>query len=261
MAELLEVTSPDGTALGAEVVGSGPPLLLVHGGTADRSRWAPLLPRLRDTFTLVLLDRRGRGSSAREAADYAIEREGEDVLAVLAALPEPAGVFAHSYGATACLTVLDRLEAPRGVLLYEPPFRTPEHAIAPPGLLERWKADLRAGRREDVLVSFYRDVLAFDADAIERMKPLPVWQARIAAVHTIVREGEALEGFSLRATVTRQRTRFLRGTATTAALHASTTAAAAAVDGAELVDLPGQGHVAIDAAPDVIVEHIREVCG
>ena len=62
-ARMLEVTSADGTRIGCEVDGTGPALLLVHGSTADRHRWAAVRAALAERFTLVLMDRRGRGLS------------------------------------------------------------------------------------------------------------------------------------------------------------------------------------------------------
>jgi pimeloyl-ACP methyl ester carboxylesterase len=253
----LVVTSADGTVLGASVVGSGPPLVLVHGGTADQTRWAPLIPLLRDEFTLVLLDRRGRGASTDEAADYAIEREGEDVLAVLAALESEAMVFGHSYGATVTLSVLDRLPA-AAVLLYEPPFDTGPHQTISDDQLERWIRFVERGEREAMLENFYRETLGFDDVALEALKARPIWQARVAAVHTLVREGEALRVFRPRSLRPAMPVRFLLGDVTADHLDASTREAAAAVEGSELVVLPGQGHVAIDTAPELIAQHVRE---
>lgn len=241
----------------AYVEGSGPPLVLVHGSTADHTRWAPLVPLLREEFTLVMLDRRGRGGSTAEADTYAIEREGEDVLALLASLPAPAMVFGHSYGASATLSVLDPLPA-AAVLLYEPPFATPGHEVFSESQLGRWQAALDEGRREAVLEMFYREALRFDDAAIDALRPLPIWQARLAAVHTVVREARAVRTFAPRPVQPSMPVRFLLGDCTTTHLTASTRAASDLVEGSELAVLPGQGHVAIDAAPQLIADHVRE---
>jgi pimeloyl-ACP methyl ester carboxylesterase len=256
VAEMLEVHSADGTVLGAELVGQGPPVLLVHGGTADRSRWAPLLPHLSD-FQLVLLDRRGRGASTQEAPEYAIEREGEDVLAVLAALDQPAAVLAHSYGATCVLTALDDVAAHCPIVLYEPAFATPGLVVASPELLERMRVALAEDRREEVLVAFYRQVIGFDDAAIDNLRSLPVWQARLAAVHTILREGEAANAFV--PPTSSASIRLLLGDSTAPFLDAAARATADAVTGAELVVLPGQGHVAIDSAPELVAQQLRDM--
>ena len=77
-----KAVSEDGTPIAAWRSGEGPPLVLVHGAAADHSRWAPVLPALEARFTVVAIDRRGRGQSG-DAREYAIEREYEDVAAVV----------------------------------------------------------------------------------------------------------------------------------------------------------------------------------
>jgi pimeloyl-ACP methyl ester carboxylesterase len=254
----LQVTSADGTVIGAEVVGAGPSLVLVHGSTADRTRWLPLVPLLREEFTIVMVDRRGRGLSAEgEPPQYELRDEGADLLAVLAAIPGPALVFGHSYGATVSLSVLSELRA-AAVLLYEPPFATPGHPVFDDAQLDRWQALLDAGDREALLEAFYREALAFDEASIDALRPLPIWQARLAAVHTVVREAREVTRYRPQHMATDVPVRFLLGEATTPHLVASTTAAAESVAGSALAVLPGQGHVAIDAAPELIAQHVRE---
>jgi pimeloyl-ACP methyl ester carboxylesterase len=87
---------------------------------------------------------------------------------------------------------------------------------------------------------------------------LPIWQARLAAVHTVVREARAVRTFAPRPVHPAMPVRFLLGDSTTPHLTASTRAAAELVTGSELVVLPGLGHVAIDSAPALIAEQVRE---
>lgn len=79
---LEEVVSQDGTRIAVWRSGEGAPLVLVHGTVADHSRWAPVLPAFEARFTVLAIDRRGRGQSG-DADDYALERESEDVAAVV----------------------------------------------------------------------------------------------------------------------------------------------------------------------------------
>lgn len=253
----VRAVSADGSVITAYVEGRGPCLVLVHGSTADHTRWLPLVPLLRDEFTLVLIDRRGRGGSTEEAPGYAIAHEGEDILAVLDTVPAPAMVFGHSYGATLTLTVLDRLPC-RAVLLYEPPFATPGNPVFTDDQLARWQAALDEGRREALLEMFYREALHFDQAAIDAMRPLPIWQARIAAVHTVVREAVEVRSFTPSPLQPTMPVRILLGEVTAPHLAASTRAAATAIEGSELAILPGQGHVAIDSAPELIAQHVRQ---
>jgi pimeloyl-ACP methyl ester carboxylesterase len=87
------VTSKDGTSIAYEVQGSGPPVILVGGAFVDRSENAPLAGELADGFTVFNHDRRGRGESG-DTPPYAVEREFEDLDAVIA----EAGGSAHMYG-------------------------------------------------------------------------------------------------------------------------------------------------------------------
>ncbi len=105
-AEAMSVTSDDGTVIGVERFGTGPALVVVHGSTADRSRWAPVRDALGESYTVYAMDRRGRGSSLDEAADYALDREVEDVRAVLDLVGGPAYYLGHSYGALVGIQVL-----------------------------------------------------------------------------------------------------------------------------------------------------------
>ena len=96
------VTSKDGTQIAYERRGEGPPLVLVHGAAADHTRWKSLLPALENFFTVYAVDRRGRGQSGDVGA-YAIEREYEDVVAVVDSLPVPVNLLGHSFGAICSL--------------------------------------------------------------------------------------------------------------------------------------------------------------
>ena len=93
------VTSADGTHIAYVKAGYGPPLVLVHGTAAAHWSFRFLVPLLIERFTVYTVDRRGRGESG-DAAEYAIEREFADVVAVVDSIAEPASVFGHSFGAT-----------------------------------------------------------------------------------------------------------------------------------------------------------------
>src|SRR5687768_11532650 len=99
-ATVTRMLSRDGTAIAYWTSGEGPPLVLVHGTTADHTRWRPLLPYLEPHATVHALDRRGRGASG-DAPDYGVAREFEDVAAVVDAVAEAAGsavdVLGHSF--------------------------------------------------------------------------------------------------------------------------------------------------------------------
>jgi pimeloyl-ACP methyl ester carboxylesterase len=84
------VVSRDGTEIAYWTSGYGPPLVLVHGAPADHTRWRPLLPYLEPHVTVYALDRRGRGAGG-DAPRYRLEREYEDVAAVVDAVAAASG--------------------------------------------------------------------------------------------------------------------------------------------------------------------------
>ena len=92
-----KVVSEDGTPIAVWRSGAGPPLVLVHGTAADHTRWAPVLPALEERFTVLAIDRRGRGPSG-DADDHALEREVQDVAAVIDWAGNGVNVLGHSYG-------------------------------------------------------------------------------------------------------------------------------------------------------------------
>src|SRR5215475_10535524 len=96
------VTSNDGTIITFDRLGDGPPVVLVCGGSVDRMSNAPLAARLAEHFTVFNYDRRGRGASG-DTAPYAIEREIEDIDAVIAAAGGSACLYGSSSGAALAL--------------------------------------------------------------------------------------------------------------------------------------------------------------
>src|ERR1700716_4154672 len=186
------VVSVDGTTIGFESLGAGPPLVLVHGGTADRTRWAPVRERLAERYTVHVVDRRVRGLSMAEADQYDIRHEGEDIAAVAAAVGPDVYLFGHSYGALCSLEAALLTDAIGRLALSEPPLETPGHDVIEPAVLAQLKT---ITDRELLLEGFFRAALRLPQAAVDAMKGTPVWQARLAAVHTILRELDQVLAF------------------------------------------------------------------
>jgi pimeloyl-ACP methyl ester carboxylesterase len=119
-ATVVTTVSPDGTSIACWRSGQGPALVLVHGGTNDHTYWNPLLPTLTPHFTVYAMDRRGRGGCG-DATAYALEREFEDVVAVVDNIGEPAHLLGHSYGALCALEAARLTPNVAKLMLYEPP--------------------------------------------------------------------------------------------------------------------------------------------
>lgn len=257
--ELIEVLSIDGTRLGVERLGDGQPLLAVHGGSVDRTRWAPVVDMLSERYTLYLLDRRGRGASTQESSEpYALAREAEDVACVVTAIGEPVLYLGHSYGALVGMEALPLTDGISKALFYEPPFDTPGHTMTEGAgdLLNRISALLAQEEREAALELFFTEVIGIDPTPI---RALPVWQARLAAVHTLEREGRI--GLQYRCDAERYAAvripvRFMLGQLSPPAFKAASTTAVAAIPGSDLVEIPDQAHMMIDADPEGFAGHV-----
>jgi pimeloyl-ACP methyl ester carboxylesterase len=249
--------SKDGTPIACFRSGSGSPLVLVHGGTADHARWAPVLPAFEKHFTVYSCDRRGRGASG-DAAVYAIEREFEDVAAIVDGLGGPVDLLGHSWGALCSLEASARVKNLRRLVLYEPPIPA-GMPIYPPGIADRLQGMLDAGDREGVISTFLREVPRVPPEQLARMQAAPAWPHRVAAAHTIVRELKAHEGYTFdagRFLDVRTPTLLLLGGASPPFFKAATDRVHEALQSSRVVVLPDQQHVAIDTATDLFAGEV-----
>jgi pimeloyl-ACP methyl ester carboxylesterase len=181
------VTSADGTRIAYEVRGSGPALVLVDGALCQRSLGParPLAEQLATSFTVYAYDRRGRGESGPGETAYDVEREVEDLTAVIEAAGGHAHVFGASSGAALALVAarsgvpIDRLA------LYEAPFIVDDtHAPNDPELPARLRALVEQGRRGDAVRLFMRTVGA-PGPMIALMRLMPVWKKLTGVAHTL----------------------------------------------------------------------------
>ncbi len=115
------VSSPDGTKIAYDRLGDGPPVVLVSGLFCHRPMTQPLAELLARDFTVVHYDRRGRGESG-DTPPYAVEREVEDLAALIDAVGGAAAVYGHSSGAGLALEAAARGVPITGLVLHEPPY-------------------------------------------------------------------------------------------------------------------------------------------
>ena len=137
------VASADGTPIAIECAGAGPSLVIVHGGTGDRTRWTPLFPLLASKFRVCAMDRRAHGASG-DTLPYGLQKEVDDVVAVVAAQPGPVFVLGHSFGAVCAFEAAFHTTKIARLALYEPPVRLADHSA----ILARMEAMMRSGDRE-----------------------------------------------------------------------------------------------------------------
>jgi pimeloyl-ACP methyl ester carboxylesterase len=249
--------SSDGTAIASHVGGRGPPLVLVHGTAADHTRWARVLDALGARFTTHALDRRGRGASA-DGGEYAIEREFEDVAAVIDAIGGDVDLLGHSYGAVCSLEATLHTPHVRRLMLYEPPLPVGIE-IYPPGLVERLAALLIAGDRDGVVSTFMREVVRMPTGELDMVRRQLSWPARVAAAHTIPRELGIADSYQPdfgRFASVGVPTLLLVGGDSPPFLVEPTQRLHESITGSRQVVMAGQQHVAMDSAPDLFLEHI-----
>ncbi|HEU5103695.1 MAG TPA: alpha/beta hydrolase [Roseiflexaceae bacterium] len=252
------ILSPDGVRIGYQRSGTGLPLVLVHGVGGTAARWAPVLPALTQHFRVFALDRRGRGASG-DAPSYAIEREVEDIVALVDSIGEPVNLLGHSFGAICALEATLCTSNLRKVVLYEPPVPLASVTIYPDGLIERLEALLAAGDREGVLTMFLREVVRMPDDAYQLFRSSPAWPGRVAAVHTLPREVRAHQAYlfdAARFCASARPTLLLLGGDSPSFFRASIEVIAAALPASRTVVLPGQQHTAMDTAPDLFAREV-----
>lgn len=251
------VTSRDGTPIAYYRAGSGPPLVLVHGTSGVYTRWAPVLPALEERFAVYAIDRRGRGESG-DSPTYAIEREFEDVAAVVDAIGEPAHLLGHSFGGILALEAALLTENIRRLVLYEG-IPIPDVPPFPEGTTERLQALLDAGDREELLTTFYLEVVRVAPDEIDRFRSLPEWAARLASAHTLPREMCAIEEYYFdpqRFQDFPTPTLLLRGGASPPFVKTASEAMNKILPKSQIAVLSEQGHIAYQTAPDLFVREV-----
>jgi pimeloyl-ACP methyl ester carboxylesterase len=252
------VTSKDGTVIAYWRSGEGPPLMLVHGTAADHNRWAPVLPVFEQRFAVCAVDRRGRGGSG-DSDGYELEREFEDVAAVVDSLGEPAFLLAHSYGALVALEAALLTPNVRKLVFYDPGIEVAGEEIYPPDVIERLEALLEAGDRDGVVATTMREVAGLPPEVVEHMRSQPAWQARMDAAHTIPRELRAVKAYRLdpgRFADLGVPTLLLSGGDSPAALRKAAKAVDEALPDSRVVDMPGQGHAAMDTGTELFTTEV-----
>lgn len=179
------VTSRDGTRIAFEQTGKGPALVLVTGALAERSAAADLAQRLAPHFTVFSYDRRGRGGSG-DTQPYSVQREIEDIEALIDSAGGSAFVYGKSSGASLALRAASSLGGKVSKLaLYEAPYSDAE------GAAKAWKefrarldAQLAAGHKAEAVSQFLQFV-GMPEEAVGKVKASPAWGGMVAMAPTL----------------------------------------------------------------------------
>lgn len=180
------VNSQDGTQIAYSKTGKGAALILVDGALCYRAFGPsqPLADLLSGTFTVYSYDRRGRGESGN-TLPYAVEREVEDIAALLNVAGGTAFVYGISSGAVLALEAANRLQGIRKLAVYEAPFIVDDsHPARPDDLISRMDALLLANKRGAAVELFMRTV-GMPLIIAKLMRFNPAWSKLTAIAHTI----------------------------------------------------------------------------
>jgi len=246
-----QAISKDGTTIAYDKTGQGPAIILVVGAFNDRTTGAPLAQFLERHFTVFNYDRRGRGESG-DTAPYAIEREIEDLEALITKAGGSACVFGYSSGAILSLRAAAHGLAISRLALHEPPPTGAKAGQLAPQLTEL----ISAGRRGDAVELFQTEGVGIPAAVVAQMRNAPFRPALEKMAHTLVYESTILRSLptGLVASV-RVPTLVIDGEESPEVMrHAAQSLADALPDG-RYRTLKGQGH---DIVPAVVAPVLEE---
>jgi len=248
--------APDGVPIAVFRSGDGPPLILVHGATADHTTWRTSGPLLAARHTLHAVDRRGRGASGDgdPGEPYAIEREFDDLAAVVDAVAAdhgaPVDVVGHSYGGRVGLGAALQTASLRRLVCYEgapPATNGPRYQDPDAGTVGRVESLVAAGDRDEALATFMRAIVGMPEPDLAAFRADPVWARRAAAIETTIRElrAETSPAGSLEALgEVRQPVLQILGGASTEPFAAATRALDERLRNGRVIAIPGARHAA-----------------
>src|SRR5581483_5993163 len=259
------VRSKDGTVIAFDVWGEGQPLIMIDGATAHRQvnpTNAATGQLLADEFRAVAYDRRGRGEST-DTAPYSVEREIDDLAALIAHAGGPAVLFGWSAGA---VLALDAAAAGLPVVklaLFEPPVIADDSR--PPQLddyIERLERFLAEGRPGDAAELFLIHAAGMPGEVVAGIKQSPFWPALEAAAPTLPYDARIMNGLMSGRPLPRDRWAnvevpilVMHGDATEPWLAAGARAVAELLPTATLAAVPGQQH---STTADVLAAELRK---
>ena len=191
-----QVTSQDGTSIAFERSGVGPPVVLVCGGSVDRTSLAGLAALLAPDFTVFNFDRRGRGPSG-DTPPYAVQREVEDIGAVIAAAGGSAFLFGSSSGAALALEAAANGLPVTKLALWEPPYIVDPAYRPPADQVAQYDRMIAEGRRGDAVEYFMVHVVRMPAEFVAGARNEPWWGATEALAHTLPYDATVMGDYSV----------------------------------------------------------------
>ena len=251
------ITAPSGATVSYDTYGTGPPLVLVHGGFSDhQTNWQEVKPLLLPRFSVYAVARRGRGDSSATQG-HSLDDEAADVAAVLRQVGEPAFLLGHSYGAQCALGAAALHPAGvRKLVLYEPPF---PHLVTSERLA-RLEAIAEREDWDDLVQTFMLDWLQVPPDEVSEIRATPFWALWTADAKASLSDVRALTNHRFDAARYQSLgmpVLLLIGTESPRDLYV-TDGLAAVLPNARIVALEGQAHEGMTTAPAQFVDAISD---
>jgi pimeloyl-ACP methyl ester carboxylesterase len=251
--------SADGTRIGFRRFGSGPAIVFVHGSVSTHTDWMPAAKLLSTHYTCYVMDRRGRRGSGFGNGRYSVEREYEDVCAVLDAAGPGALLAGHSYGAICAMGAALLHPVPK-LVLYEPPL--PVGGLIAGEKLPVYARAVAEGHLERAMEMGLNEFTRLRPQVIEGIRTSRGWPRLCHLAPTWTRELEAMD--ALQSSVEHYRALacpvlLLIGTISTEhPMQNATRALAATLPNVRLRSLEGQDHLGLRGAPEQVAHHIAE---
>ena len=261
------VTSKDGTSIAFEQIGTGPVVILVEPALSDRSGSAKLAKHLAGKFTVISYDRRGRGKST-DTQPYAIEREVEDIEALIDATGGSAFLFGSSSGSVLALEAASKLGGKvKQLFMYEPPFIIDDsRPPMPDDFIDEVSALVSANRRNDAVRLFFTKAMGIPSFAVTLMRILmPGWSKMAGVAHTIpydltllagTQTGNALPSSRWAGTIAP--TLVMVGSKSEAFFHSGARSLADLLPDAQYRSLEGRDHSAVVMASKAIADEVEQ---
>ena len=244
--------SKDGTRIAYDITGKGPTLIVVAGalGYRDFPYLRGFVADFAKDFRVVIYDRRGRGGSG-DTQPYSVDKEIDDLEAVVRAAGAPAIVLGSSSGAALVLEAAARGVPMRALVAFEPPYmvgehRRPNHA--------RYEAEVRGYVARDDragAVSLFMRTVGVPRLFVGMMRLMPIWKKLKGVAHTLPYDAAIMNNFELptsRLQSIRVPTLVVGGGKSPAALKAAVRSVGDSIPGALVVEVPNQTHAIKGAA-------------
>ncbi len=191
---MTEIFSKDGTKIAYDKTGQGPALIIVAGAFQDRMAMAAYVEPLSRHFTVYNYDRRGRGEGG-DTQPYAVEREIEDIDALIREAGGSAFVFGGSSGGVLTLDAVAHGLNITKLAVYEPPFVVDNsREPVPENMVDQLKDMIASGRPGDAAELFITKGSLMPADMVAGMRTQPFWPGVEAVSHTLVYDATIMDG-------------------------------------------------------------------